>query len=165
MNTALFNSSLPHRLLVAVSRAHLAGGPPLDWQECATVATVSARQANITHALFQLANDGLIEAVLTPDGWTSLKPTARGLSRAGRAARPEFHDGDTPGHPARPVPYVYRSGSERVSATIEEISAELGTLSRYAAVAWLRTRQATTPRLTAMRTSMTNAWHIFTTFP
>lgn len=164
MTPVVLSSSLSHRLLVAISRAHLAGDPPPDWQECAAAASVAARQAAISGALAHLANEGLIEGLSTPEGWFALRPTARGLARAGRDARPQVGDGGDEAAAATPA-HVYRSTGERVTATVEEVSVEVRTLSQYARNGWQRARQAMTPRLTAMRATMANTWHMFTTFP
>jgi hypothetical protein len=163
MTPVVLSSSLSHRLLVAISRAHLAGDPPPDWQECAAAASVSARQATISRALACLANEGLIEGLLTSEGWFMLRPTARGLARAGRDAHPSSDGGRAAA--ATAATHVYRSPAERVTVTVEEVSAEMRTLSEYARIGWQRAREAMTPRLIAMRTTMINTWHMFTTFP
>src|SRR5215212_8804767 len=87
MQGVQLNLGLAHRLLVAAARAHYQDGGALDWPELAHEAAVAASPKAIGRALASLAEDGLIEGVFTPAGWLDIRPTARGLGRAGRSAR------------------------------------------------------------------------------
>jgi hypothetical protein len=57
------------------------------------------------------------------------------------------------------------STTERLSATIDEVSREIRTISLFTGATWLRTREAMTPRLTAARATVAQTWHMFTSFP
>jgi hypothetical protein len=78
---------LTHRLLVATARGHHQGTLPCDWTDLAEQADITASPRAINRALSHLAEDGLIEGVYTSSGWMHLQATARGVRRAGRAAR------------------------------------------------------------------------------
>jgi hypothetical protein len=162
MTPVLLHTGLPHKLLIAIGDAYAAGLPPRNWVDCAVLAGVSASPQAINRALSQLADGGLIEGVVTEDGWMSLRPTQQGLARIGRRPQPYLSDEEQSlGATAMP----HRSSSERISAAVDEVSEELRTISRYASVTWLRTREAMAPRLTAVRTTVAETWHMFTTFP
>src|SRR3712207_1086645 len=87
MPAAPFHPGLAHRLLVAAARAHHQGEPPLDWDSIAAAAGGDAPPKAVNRALAHLADEGLIEGVYTAAGWLSVRPTDRGIGRAGRAAR------------------------------------------------------------------------------
>lgn len=162
MTPAVLHPGLQQRLLIAIGNAHIAGGLPPDWADCAAVAGVSAAPRSINRAISHLAEAGLVEGIMTEDGWMSLRPTPNGLARARIRVRHDRIDG------AEPPPLTvttHRTNAERITATADEVSEEFRTISRYAGATWLRTRDAVAPRLTAMRASMADTWHMFTTFP
>jgi hypothetical protein len=165
MAAAPVGSSLSQRLLVAATRCHLTGDPPPDWAALAERAQVRARPAVINRTLSALAGQGMIEGLCTPSGWLSVRPTARGIARAGRAGRiddgSEAHSQN--GH--TPDVRVFRTGSERVSAAVDQLSGEVRTLSAYSRSGLEWTRRTLPPRVAAWRTSMVQAWRMFTTFP
>jgi hypothetical protein len=180
-------SGLGHRLLVAAARAHYAAADPCDWDELARATGTTASPDAINRALAHLADDGLVEAVHTPSGWLNVCVTAQGLRRAGRAGRqiapvpaiamlspaaatalgsPALADGeqagadaldDQPGmHPLlQPTLDTVTRWSSVAARTTE------ATLRRGGE----RTRGVLTPRVAAFRTSVAEAWHVFTTFP
>ena len=78
---------LTRHLLVAAARARREGEPPCDWTGLVERADISASPRAINRALTHLAEDGLIEGVYTRSGWMHLHATARGVRRAGGAAR------------------------------------------------------------------------------
>jgi hypothetical protein len=162
MTSALLHPGLQQRLLIAIGNAHVAGGFPPDWEDCAAVAGVSAPARSINRAISHLAEAGLVEGIMTEDGWMSLRPTPSGLARAGIRMQRDPFDGVQPPPLAATA---HRTNAERLTATADEVSEEFRAISRYAGATWLRTRDAVAPRLTAMRASMADTWHMFTTFP
>jgi len=154
---------LSHKLLVAAARAHFADEPPLDWAALAESAAVTASPDSINHALSRLANEGLIDGLCAPSGWYQVRPSARGLSRAGNAAfRPLVAATPTTGV-ARPshTPAL----AERTSATLVQLRSELRTVGSVGVTAWQRSARAVSPRLSALRTTMAETWRMFTSFP
>jgi hypothetical protein len=165
MQPVPIHPGLSHRLLVAVARTHYDGDPPLDAQHL-TVVAGRASAKSINRAVDHLANAGLIEGVNTPAGWMAIRPTARGLSRAGRAAR-------------RPVAIVLPSSdhvtplTEAQSEAAEPITDRARVLAdqslrravALSVAAQERLSRSISPRLTSVRTTMVQAWHTFTTLP
>ena len=170
-----------HRLLVAAARAHHAGEEPCDWHELAHAAGLDISAPNVNQSLARLADAGLVEGVYTPSGWLSVRATARGLRQAGREGH-QVPDG--PLLPSRSLAVVEVTAQ---SETDEESTAvrpnrrplprtSLAVASRGGALAARHTGAALrrgqeragevlTPRVTAVRTSVIQAWHVFTTFP
>ena len=166
MQPAPFNLGLAHRLLVAASRAHYDGQTTLDWQDLAALAGVGASSRAVHRALTHLADEGLIEGVCTPAGWLAVRPTARGLGRAGRAAR----------RPLSTAPAAWESdqdatqaGEPQAEPVIARARANVGDSLRRAGAltgeARERLSQSLSPRLATVRTTMVQAWHTFTTLP
>ncbi|MGE0543794.1 MAG: hypothetical protein AB7R89_26820 [Dehalococcoidia bacterium] len=162
MTPVLLHTDLPRKLLIVIGSAHTAGASPPDWSDCAVVTDVRASPRSVNRALSHLAEAGLIEGVMTEDGWISLRPTPRGLAQAGKHLRP-YHPGAN--ITALPASVAKRSAAERFSATVDEVSREFRTISLYTGATWLRTREAMSPRLTAVRATVAETWHMFTTFP
>lgn len=162
MTPVSLHTNLSHRLLIVIAGAHAAGMAPPDWTDCAAAIGVRASPRSIDRTLSHLAEAGLIEGVVTDDGWASLRPTNRGLAQAGKRFRTAQPDGDLS---ILAAPASTRSTAERFTATVDEVSREVRTISQYTTTTWLRTREAMTLRLTAVRTSVANTWNMFTSFP
>lgn len=81
------NVGLARRLLLAAARAHYQGAMPPSGDALADAAGVAAPGRAVDRALARLAEDGLIEGVVTADGWYQIRLTARGLRRAGAPER------------------------------------------------------------------------------
>ena len=165
MQPVPIHPGLSHRLLVAIARAHYDGAAPLDAQDLAAVGGHASAKA-VNRAVGQLADAGLIEGVNTPAGWMAIRPTARGLGRAGRAAR-------------RAVATSLAAEEHVATLTEAEMEADEPVMDRLHALADRSMRRAValstearerlaralTPRLTSVRTTMVQAWHTFTTLP
>jgi hypothetical protein len=166
MQPAPFNLGLTHRLLVAASRAHYDGETPIDWADLAAIAGDGASDRAVNRALAHLAEEGLVEGVCTPAGWLAVRPTARGLGRAGRAARRPLVS--TPRTSALALPPTETDAAPaepivaRARAQVGDSLRRAGTL---AAEARDRLSHALSPRLATVRTTMVQAWHTFTTLP
>jgi hypothetical protein len=162
MTPVSLHTNLTQRLLVVIAGAHAAGMSPPDWSDCAAAIGVRTSQRSIDRALSHLAEAGLIEGVMTDDGWASLRPTNRGLAQAGRHIRPDQPSGDLADWAA---PVSTPSTAARFTAAIDEVSREVRVISQYTSTRWLRTRKAMSPRLTAVRATVANTWNMFTSFP
>ena len=166
MQPAPFNLGLAHRLLVAASRAHYDGETPIDWHDLAVVAGAQTSDKAIQRALAHLADQGLIEGVCTPAGWLGVRPTARGLGRAGRAARRPVASIPSSEEPAAALTEADEAAPEpivaRARAQAGDSLRRAGTLT---AEARERLSQSVSPRLATVRTTMVQAWHTFTTLP
>lgn len=162
MTPVSLHTNLSRRLLAVIAGAHADRMPPPDWSDCAAAIGVKASPRSIDRALSHLAEAGLIEGVMTNDGWVSLRPTSRGLARAGKRFRPDQPDG---GFTVLPAPVSTLSTAERFTATVDEVSREVRAISQYTSATWLRTREVMTPRLTAVRATVANTWNMFTSFP
>jgi len=156
------HTNLSRKLLAVIAEAHATGMVPPDWSDCAAAIGVRASPRSIDRTLSHLAEAGLIEGVVTDDGWASLRPTSRGLAQAGKRFRPDQPDG---GLTDLFGPMPAHSTAERFTATVDEVSREVRMISRYTSATWLRTRAAVTPRLTAVRATVANTWNMFTSFP
>src|SRR6266536_296315 len=95
---------LGQRLLVAAVRAHLNGTEALDWPQLAAVAGGDASPRAVNAALLSLAESGYIERLCTRDGWLDVRPTARGIGRAGRAAHKPAAPVEAPARIEAPTP-------------------------------------------------------------
>ena len=133
MTPVSLHTNLSRRLLVVIADAHATGMPPPDWSDCAVAIGVRASPRSIDRTLSHLAETGLIEGVMTDDGWVSLRPTSRGLAQAGKRFRPVQPDGGVTGLTA---PLPTRSTAERFTATVHEVSREVRTISRLASSRW-----------------------------
>jgi hypothetical protein len=162
MTPVSLQTNLSRSLLVVIAGAHTTGMSPPDWSDCAAAIGVRTSPRSIERSLSHLAEAGLIEGVMTDDGWAALRPTNRGLAQAGRHIQPPQPNGD---HTAVLAPVSTRSTAERFTATVDEVSREVRAISQYTSITWLRTRRAMTPRLTAVRASVANTWNMFTSFP
>jgi hypothetical protein len=87
MQSLGIHPGLTRHLLVAAARARLQGEPPCDWTDLVERADICASSRAVNRALTHLAEEGLIEGVYTRSGWMYLHATARGVRRAGGAAR------------------------------------------------------------------------------
>jgi len=181
LDTLHVNPRLAHHLLVALARAHHAGDGPRDWHELGQAAGGHPSRGAVNRAISRLAEAGLIEGVHTPAGWLDLRPTARGLGRAGRAGR-------TPQAHAAPVALLTATSDrlDTAHAPLSEAVVEVvprfprtlvpsrlasaltlgGTsLQSATAAARRRTAQAVAPRMFIVRTQLSQAWHLFTSLP
>ena len=159
---------LTHRLLVAAARAHHNGETPCDWQDLLRATGTDASTGAVNRALAHLAEEGLIEGVHTPAGWLNVRPTPRGVGRAGRAARrpvalPTTTTLDSDEGVASDSASEQRSGALIHARTAA--AHELRSLAGAAGEAGQRIGHAVSPRLTAVRTGVAQAWHTFTTPP
>ncbi|MGH2588865.1 MAG: hypothetical protein ACRDJE_28405, partial [Dehalococcoidia bacterium] len=134
------------------------------WATLAQSAAVSASPDAINRALSRLANEGLIDGLCTPTGWYQVRPSARGLSRAGNAARRPAVAAATPAPDADQRSRGARL-TERVSASWVQLQAELRIVRAASVTAWQRSTRAVSPRLSALRTTMAETWRMFTSFP
>jgi hypothetical protein len=162
MTPVSLHPNLSRKLLVVIADAHATGMSPPDWSDCAAAIGVKASPRSIDRALLHLAEAGLIEGVMTDDGWVSLRPTTRGLAQAGKRFRSDQPVSDLS---ILPASASSRSTAERFTATVDEVSREVRIISQYTGATWLRTREAMTPRLTAVRATVANTWNMFTSFP
>ncbi len=159
MQPVAVHPGLAHRLLVAAARAHYLGVTPCDWQDLAAGIETSASPRAIQRALAHLAEDGLIEGICTPAGWLSVRPTPRGLGRAGRAvaaAVAASTHAPVDGHIA-----TSHTLADRVRETADEANRELHLVGGYLAAR----KQDISPRLGSLRSTVAQAWHTLTTLP
>ena len=162
MQPVAVHPGLAHRLLVAAARAHYLGSTPCDWQDLAASTDISASPRAIHRALTHLAEDGLIEGICTPAGWLSIRPTGRGMGRAGRAARRGVVM-DTSGTAGLADGRIAATPSlaDRVRETAGEAGRELHLVGEFLSARG----QRIAPRLSTLRANVAQAWHTFTTLP
>jgi hypothetical protein len=149
---------LTHRLLVATARGHHQGTLPCDWTDLAEQADITASPRAINRALSHLAEDGLIEGVYTSSGWMHLQATARGVRRAGRAARKPPKQ-----RPASADAPITPAFDESESAqTVGENPRAAGEAIRLAGA---RLSTAISLRVLALRAQLVQVWNVFKTQP
>ena len=159
---------LTHRLLVAAARAHYQGETPCDWQDLLRASGSDASSGAVNRALNHLAEDGLIEGVHTPAGWLNVRPTPRGIGRAGGAARRPVVPSAATALDSDDVATSVGVSEQRPGALLHARTAaahELRSLAGAAGGAGQRISHAVSPRLNAVRTGVAQAWHTFTTLP
>jgi len=151
MQPPLFRASVSTRLLVVAVERKRRGEPPTDAATLADAIGLTLGAAKLDDAVCSLAQQGLVEALYTPAGWQSIKPTTQGLARVGRQRMPSIDE---------PIPATPGDGGASVA---QPSAAER--LSDWYAARESAFRGWLTPRVSAMRTSLSHAVHLFTSFP
>lgn len=172
-------AGLAHRLLVDAARAHQEGYETLRWTDLAERAGDDATYRRVDRALRHLADEGLIEGVVTPSGWFEIRVTPRGFAKVRRELNRAHEVGTVvddhgvvnAGNPA--LVTKFQALDQQIGERSRVLDQKLVSLSKEKAAkakgtitpALAKAAQQTRDRLTAARGHLALAWHTLTTFP